>query len=40
MNLIINLEHDDDILHDDSVTLESVGIGASFSALLLKVLFF
>jgi hypothetical protein len=28
MNLIINLEHDDDILHDDSVTLESVGIGS------------
>ncbi|GAA5850476.1 hypothetical protein JCM8547_001886 [Rhodosporidiobolus lusitaniae] len=25
-NLIINLEHDDDILRDDSVTLESVGI--------------
>ncbi|GAA6007055.1 hypothetical protein JCM10207_009186 [Rhodosporidiobolus poonsookiae] len=25
-NLIINLEHDDDILLDDTVTLESVGI--------------
>lgn len=29
MNLIINLEHDDDILRDDSVTLASVGIGTS-----------
>ncbi|GAA5996539.1 Aim29p [Rhodotorula paludigena] len=26
MNLIINLETDDDILEDDSVTLESVGV--------------